>query len=176
VIGDGATWIWKIAHELFPRAIQIVDKFHAKQHLSQLAEHCTDLDRWQRNSGLSVGIANSIPALSTICCAPSAAMRKRPMRRGSVSSTCIVIASLMSYRKFEAQGLCVGSGVVEAGCKVVVTRLKRAGMRWTVAGSNAILALRALCAAKSAKSGSSARSFRRLNSDFPGILHQRMLP
>jgi hypothetical protein len=49
----------------------------------------------------------------------------------------------MSYPKFEAEALCVGSGVVETGCKVVVsTRLKRAGMRWTAAGSNAILALR----------------------------------
>ena len=50
----------------------------------------------------------------------------------------------MQYATFRAQGLCVGSGVVEAGCKTVVgARFKRAGMRWTTAGANAILALRA---------------------------------
>jgi hypothetical protein len=49
----------------------------------------------------------------------------------------------MRYPVFRAQGLFVGSGVVEAGCKTVVaTRLKRSGMFWTVSGANAIIALR----------------------------------
>ena len=51
--------------------------------------------------------------------------------------------SRMDYPTFEAMGLCVGSGVVEAGCKTAVgVRMKRAGMRWTVRGANAIVALR----------------------------------
>ena len=41
----------------------------------------------------------------------------------------------------DSRGLCVSSGVVEAGCKQIGARLKRAGMRWTVAAANAILAL-----------------------------------
>ena len=49
----------------------------------------------------------------------------------------------MRYPKFREKGLCVGSGVVEAGCKsAIATRMKRAGMHWTVDGANAILALR----------------------------------
>ena len=49
----------------------------------------------------------------------------------------------MNYPKFRAQGLCVGSGVVEAGCKTAIgVRCKRAGMHWTVAGADAIIALR----------------------------------
>ena len=49
----------------------------------------------------------------------------------------------MCYPEFRAQGFCIGSGVVEAGCKSAVgTRLKRSGMHWSVAGANAILALR----------------------------------
>ena len=49
----------------------------------------------------------------------------------------------MQYAKFHAQGLCTSTGVLEAGCKVAIgTRLKRAGMHWTVAGANAIIALR----------------------------------
>ena len=51
--------------------------------------------------------------------------------------------SRMEYADYRIQGLCVGSCVVEAGCKTAVgTRLKRAGMRWTVPGASAILALR----------------------------------
>ncbi len=49
----------------------------------------------------------------------------------------------MRYPKFHAQGLCTSTGVLEAGCKVAIgTRLKRAGMLWTVDGANAIIALR----------------------------------
>src|SRR4029077_4678922 len=49
----------------------------------------------------------------------------------------------MCYPDFHAQGLCTSTGVVEAGCKVAIgTRLQRAGMHWTVQGSNAIIALR----------------------------------
>jgi hypothetical protein len=49
----------------------------------------------------------------------------------------------MRYSEFRAQGFCTSSGVVEAGCKLAIaTRLKRAGMHWTLRGSNAIIALR----------------------------------
>ena len=52
-------------------------------------------------------------------------------------------AERMRYPDFRAQGLFVGSGVVEAGCKTVIgSRLKRSGMFWTVRGANAIIALR----------------------------------
>ena len=49
----------------------------------------------------------------------------------------------MRHAEFREQDLCVGSGVVEAGCKTVVgERCKRSGMHWTVDGANAMLALR----------------------------------
>ena len=48
----------------------------------------------------------------------------------------------MRYPQFRARGLCVSSGMVETGCKQIGARLKHAGMRWTVAGTNAIPALR----------------------------------
>jgi hypothetical protein len=52
-------------------------------------------------------------------------------------------AERMRYPAFRRQGLFVGSGVVEAGCKTLIAaRLKRSGMFWTVRGANAIIALR----------------------------------
>ncbi len=44
---------------------------------------------------------------------------------------------------FRAQGMQIGSGIAEAACKTVVsTRAKRAGMRWTPQGLDALLPLR----------------------------------
>jgi len=48
----------------------------------------------------------------------------------------------MRYPQFRKQGFFVGSGVIEAGCKTVMGRLKQSGMFWTVRGANAIIALR----------------------------------
>ena len=54
-----------------------------------------------------------------------------------------VTRNRMRYPAFRAQGVCVGSGVVEAGCKTAIgVRCKRAEMHWTVAGADAIIALR----------------------------------
>jgi len=51
----------------------------------------------------------------------------------------------MRYNKFRAQGLFVGSGVVEAGCKTVIgQRLKQSGMEWSVRGANAVISLRCI--------------------------------
>ena len=143
VLGDGAPWIWRQSAELFPGAIQILDLFHVKQHLSEVAKavHGPGTDRaasWAdaRHDELEAGrIDDLLAALhehNDSCeqarkCAEYIDTNRARMR----------------YPYFRAEGLCVGSGVVEAGCKVTVgTRLKRAGMHWTVDGANAILALR----------------------------------
>jgi len=143
VLGDGALWIWNLAAEHFPGAIQIVDRFHAKEHLSSVAKAVygvpSDLGRtWahQRHLELDAGdLVAVVRALETH--APTSAEAR----------TCREYIQRnhhrMRYPAFEAQGLCTSSGVVEAGCKVAIgTRLKRAGMHWTVQGANAIIALR----------------------------------
>jgi hypothetical protein len=51
----------------------------------------------------------------------------------------------MRYADFRAQGLFVGSGVVEAGCKTIIgQRLKQSGMEWSLRGANAIISLRCM--------------------------------
>ena len=143
VIGDGAPWIWNVADELFSDAIQIVDIYHAKGHLCDVAKAIygpgTDLAaRWgkARRDELDAGridaILTELRARSEHCeearkCIDYLTRNRHRMR----------------YPEFRAQGLCVSSGVVEAGCKLAIgARLKRAGIHWTVAGANAIIALR----------------------------------
>jgi hypothetical protein len=143
IIGDGAPWIWKIAQELFPRAVQIVGRFHVKEHLSNLSKllypYKPDQARaWatRRHEELDSG---RLPDLLRAI--------RRHADRCEEARKCFQYIhgnrERMRYPQFHAQGLCTSSGVVEAGCKLVIgTRLKRAGMHWTVAGSNAIVALR----------------------------------
>jgi hypothetical protein len=143
VLGDGAPWIWNLADEYFPHALQIVDRFHAKQHLSDVAKAIygcgSDLaTQWarQRHDELDAGDIDKIIAVLAV-----------PARNCEAARNCIdylqTNRARMRYHDFHAQGLCTSTGVVEAGCKVAIgTRLKRAGMHWTLAGANAIIALR----------------------------------
>jgi len=149
VLGDGAPWIWNLTSESFPAAVQIVDRFHAKEHLSAVAKALygapNDLgDAWAqaRHDDLDAG------RLSQIVAALAAQYRARrdPAKRAEIRK-CIgylyANRRRMRYPAFRAQGLCTSTAVVEAGCKVAIgTRLKRAGMHWTVRGANAIIALR----------------------------------
>jgi hypothetical protein len=143
VLGDGALWIWNITEDQFPDATQIVDRYHAKQHLSDLGKALYGLTpsratEWteRRKEELDTGKFQAL--LHAI---------RRQIPRSDEARRCLhyfqTNRDRMRYPQFHAQGLCTSTGVVEAGCKVAIgTRLKRAGMHWTVRGSNAIIALR----------------------------------
>ena len=143
VLGDGALWIWNWADEYAPGAIQIVDIFHAKGHLFDVAKAIygagTDLaDQWgkQRRDELDQGRIDDILA----------ALRGHAETCDDARKCVDYIDNnrdRMRYPEFRAMGLCVATGVVEGGCKNIVgSRLKRGGMHWTVDGANAIMALR----------------------------------
>ena len=113
VIGDGAAWIWNIAAEQFPGAIEIVDIYHAKQHLCDVAKAIygpgTDLaDRWakDRRDELDAGRLCAVVAALRIHVETTPEARK-----------CIHYVfgnrHRMRYPQFRARGLCVSSGVVE---------------------------------------------------------------
>jgi hypothetical protein len=147
VLGDGAEWIWNLAHEHFPGAIQIVDLFHARQHLWDLVRKLHPNDeksqkRWIRvqknrlDRGKLEKLVLEIRSIHTTN--PELAEEIRKQSEYFQTNT-----ERMRYPEFRAQHLFVGSGVIEAGCKTVIgSRLKRSGMFWTVRGANAILALR----------------------------------
>jgi hypothetical protein len=143
VLGDGAKWIWNLASEHFPDAIQIVDRFHAKQHLSDVAKSIygagSDLGaKWARERHDELD-ADDIEA---VLCALRVHSPKDDEARKCVDYVDGNRAR-MRYAEFRAAGLCTSTGVVEAGCKTAIgTRCKRAGMHWTVAGADAIIALR----------------------------------
>jgi hypothetical protein len=148
ILGDGAVWIWNLATTHFPEATQIVDLYHAREHLHDLAkllefmlgDHKQD---WlaARLGELDNGDTDAI----------SAAARAFPLTGKKAGDLDTAIgyfqrnAPRMRYAHFKKQGMFVGSGAVEAGCKAIVAqRCKLSGMRWTLAGAYAILTLRCL--------------------------------
>jgi hypothetical protein len=151
VIGDGAEWIWNIADQHFPGAIQIVDLYHARQHLWELARKLfpnqrAEQERWMaihKDELLDEGKIEDLVA----------ALRSSESSNPELSEKIRIEADYfqknterMRYPEFRAQHLFVGSGVIEAGCKAIIgSRCKQSGMFWTVDGANAILALRCCC-------------------------------
>ncbi len=146
IIGDGAAWIWGIATSKFPEATQIVDLYHAREHLHSLTRSLEFMlgdrrDEWlaARLEDLDYGDIDGI----------AAAVRTYPLegvKKDEVDKELgyfLNNAPRMRYHWFRSRGLFVGSGVVEAGCKSVIgQRLKQSGMHWTINGADAITALR----------------------------------
>ncbi len=147
VIGDGAIWIWNVSDQHFPGAIQIVDLFHARQHLWELSAKLFPHDELNRKRWTAQALdrleRGKIEALVKILRELHPANVELMKTVNTEAEYFERNAERMRYPAFRAQGLFVGSGVVEAGCKTVIgSRLKRSGMFWTVRGANAIIALR----------------------------------
>jgi hypothetical protein len=146
-MGDGSEWIWNIADLHFPGATQIVDLFHARQHLWDLARKLypnqeAEQRRWMmiHQDLLDEGkIEDLVSALRAIDPSNPELADKIRVEAGYFENN----MERMRYPKFRDQHLFVGTGVIEAGCKALIgSRCKQSGMFWTVRGANAILALR----------------------------------
>ncbi len=148
VIGDGAEWIRNLTDQHFPGAVQIVDLYHARQHLSELARKLYPNDPASQRTWIKVHqdrlldkgkIEKLVLALRSIESTDADVLEKLRIEANYFECN----AERMRYPKFRRQHLFVGSGVIEAGCKTVIgSRLKQSGMFWTVRGANAIIALR----------------------------------
>lgn len=147
VIGDGAVWIWYMFARLFPGAIQILDFYHACEHIAMVAEAMfgkgTETGKkWQkqrqvelRNNGAGLVVA-AIEAWI-----PSTEDGQDVQRTQVKYFT--DNAKRMLYKTYAEKGYHIGSGVVEAACKhVVVQRLDQAGMHWRTDTADAIVTLR----------------------------------
>jgi hypothetical protein len=146
IIGDGAAWIWGIATAKFPEATQIVDLYHAREHLHDLARLMEFMlgdskEQWlaARMEDLDYGYIDGITAAARAY--PLTGIKKDQLDTalGYFQNN----APRMRYHWFRQCGLFVGSGVVEASCKSVIgQRLKLSGMHWSLRGADAITTLR----------------------------------
>lgn len=150
-VADGAHWLWKLAEDYFPSAIQILDWYHLAEHVHKaagvlLGEGSAGAKAWAeaRKGELWEGQAGA--ALRAV--EQELARVRSPAKRKAVRELRTYLENnraRMDYPRYRALGLPCGSGQVEAQCKSLVgARCKLAGMRnWTYCGAEAVLRLRA---------------------------------
>ncbi len=173
VLGDGATWIWKLADRRFARAVQIVDWFHAREHLWDLAqllygEGTAAAHTWCETLTSVLWTAQTTDDVTLLATAadeawstprkdlPDGVPRRTATGRRAVLKAVAYFttnASRMRYGAFRDQDLPVGSGVIEGGCQSVLhLRLKRPGACWNVDSAEALVRARALLCSDSVAS------------------------
>jgi hypothetical protein len=156
-LGDGARWIWQQVRTQCSspgvEVIEIVDFFHASEHLGEVATAVfgkgTLLARswWaeQRHALLHQGPAPVLAALAVLAARPDLDAEARTVLRRNREEYFTDNVARMDYPAFLARHLPVGSGAVESACKQLISqRAKGAGMRWTAPGAHYIANLRAL--------------------------------
>jgi len=134
-LGDGAVWIWKLVTQYYANAIQIVDWYHAEEHLEGVAMAAfTVLSKrtpWLEEVTLALWdgqVEDVIMACKALAQSCTQARQAATYFTNNIER--------MRYDRFRAAGYMIGSGTVESGCKQIVTqRLKLPGAQWTVAGA-----------------------------------------
>jgi hypothetical protein len=150
-LGDGAPCNWNLASTHFPDAICILDFYHASEHVWELSRALYRQedtaqkalgDRWVHERLTSLKKEGPKPFLRAL----KRRKGKTPKQQEALKKALhyfVTNAGRMDYGAHLKAGRMIGSGPIEAACKVVVgQRLKGAGMRWTDAGADAILAVR----------------------------------
>jgi len=148
LLGDGAKWIWATVADQFGTVTEIVDFYHACEHLTTVAgllhgSGTAAATAWataRRDELRDDGVDVILPQLAAPDALSGAAREQLATERGYFRSN----QARMQYPTFRAQGLPIGSGAVESSAKhLIQQRLKRAGMRWGEVGGRALIALRA---------------------------------
>jgi len=148
-LGDGAAWVWELARINFPLAILILDLYHATEHLTLLTEALYGKDSIQAKAKFEEWLGlfkKEKEGAQKVLTEAEAGLPKNRVRRKQAKKQINCFRKnrdRMSYAAFREQGLFIGSGVVEAGCKTAVGhRVKQSGMFWKVAGSQNVLSTR----------------------------------
>lgn len=149
-LGDGASWIWELARNYFPEATCILDFWHASEYLSSLAKlvkpddttaATKQYETWRGMMAKSQ-IADIITE-AKVHLAGLPAKSKAAEEMGQNMNYLQNQSGRMDYARYRAEGLFIGSGVVEAGCKKVIgARFKCGGMFWSEPGARNLLQIR----------------------------------
>jgi hypothetical protein len=146
---DGAVGLANMGRSCFPTALQIVDFYHALEHAGRILvallgskehpDYKKRLSRWAKlllKDRVKKLIAQARAQCSGKTCAADVEEELHYFETN---------ISRMQYGTFRKQGLFIGSGVVEAGCKTVIgARCKQSGMFWRQRGAESVLAFRCI--------------------------------
>ena len=147
ILADGAVWIWNLADEYVDQRIEVSDFYHAAEHLAAVAAACcpdpAEASAWldaRKGELLTLGPLPILAAFDRLAPPTPRAAEVRRVERAYFASR----VDRMDYPTLRLDGLPIGSGAIESAADhVVQRRMKRAGMRWSKTGGDAMLALRA---------------------------------
>ena len=145
---DGANDNWTFLHDDLPAGDEVVDFFHAAEHLNHaLAAAYGDgsVEARRRFAELRHVLLEEVDGVERVIRALVYLRAKHPhnLRIATELGYFRKRRNRMRYAELKNQGLPIGTGVMEAACKTLVTqRLKQSGMRWSQQGGQAILNLR----------------------------------
>jgi hypothetical protein len=148
VLGDGAAWIWVLAEEYFPGALQIVDWFHASERVWALGRALFGEGTEQTTTWVEQQLARLAQGQAATLAVEWGALPGRG-EAAAVRDEQVTYftnqAPRMAYDQYRAAGWDIGSGMVESACKqVIAAREKGPGMRWSEAGAHTVAAVRVL--------------------------------
>ena len=150
---DGAPGLEKLGHDYFPGAVQIVDFYHALEHLQTLIETLWGKGEEARNKRRRHYWKKLLAHDGVDRIIKQA--RKEALLRGNVAQVETALGyfannvSRMQYGTFRAKKYFIGSGVVEAGCRSLIgKRCKQSGMFWGEPGADKVLAFRCIHASR----------------------------
>ena len=132
---DGAIWIWNLVSLYYPQAVQIVDWYHALEHLEKIATLAwtSAMDRQVWLAGVTEALWNG--QMQDVICACQNLVGQCEKVQGELNYF-VNNVDRMQYARFRAAGYAIGSGTVESACKQIVTqRLKISGAQWEVDGA-----------------------------------------
>jgi hypothetical protein len=139
-ICDGAAWIWRLVEKYYPKAIQIVDWYHASQYLSPVADAAFGHDTHQAKEWLEQARSDLWEGRIQELIQECQRLARNNSAVAEVAQKTITYyqnnEKRMDYARLRSQGYLIGSGTIESGCKQIAGfRLKLAGARWSFDGS-----------------------------------------
>lgn len=145
---DGAPWIWNWVNDCYPKATQVLDFYHALEHLGKLAgdwfKDKFERKKWlarQKMLLLNDGVSKVVQNIENL----SGGTKKAKKTKASTLTYINNNKCRMLYKTFINRGLCIGSGAIESAHRVVLQkRLKQSGQRWTIEGAQKIIDLRVI--------------------------------
>ena len=144
VLGDGAHWIWNIAEKHFPRAVQILDWYHATEYVWNAASAIWGEGSAERTEWAQAQLDKLWESKVDEVLVELQRWRERGQAVEAALSYYTEHQTRMDYTSYRARGLQIGSGSVESACKQLVSaRLKQAGMIWDAPGAEAVAVVRA---------------------------------
>ena len=152
-LSDGSHWIRAIAELHFPDAVQTLDWYHLSEHLSKCAnevfgEGTEESRQWAAQMRQTMKEGNVNEGLEEVDKLLVRSEHKRQAKRELITYL-TNNRDRVDYPRYRGLGLTIGSGQVEADCKVVVqARCKQSGMRWSKRGAEQVLRVR--CALRDA--------------------------